>query len=107
MKCPYDIPLKPIYCRLAESWIVEDVNGYVVFADLNISEAKANYIVQAINSHEKLVKHVEALKSVCEKYIPADKMDEANDEVILLSVGITEEIGRKLLSKQALKGSEK
>ena len=59
MECPYDIPLKPVYCKLAESWIVEDINGYVVFADLNISEAKAKYIVQAINSHEKKMEAIE------------------------------------------------
>jgi hypothetical protein len=59
-------------------------------------------IGEIVEAHEGLVKHIEALKSVCEEYIPANKMDEANNKVILLSKGIREEIGRKLLAKQAL-----
>ncbi len=97
MNCPFELPAE----KYEPMKIIRDakMNYLCDYKD----DKNANYILQTINSHEKLTKHIEALKSVCEKYIPADKMDEANDEVILLSVGIREEIGRKLLAKQALK----
>jgi len=111
MKCPFVLPVEPdeellmlhINGKLRASLIIGNVDDWNDEKRL----LYLRYIVKAINCHEKQVKHIEALKSVCEKYIPTDKIDEANDEVILLSVGVVEEIGRKLLSKQALKESEK
>lgn len=100
MECPFELPVRlnkkgHFVCGEGESY--RDLTPR-----LSMSSKHKLYIVQAINSHDKLIKHVEALKSVCEEYIPTDKMDEANSKVILLCMGNVEEIGRKLLSKQAL-----
>lgn len=51
MDCPYNIPLKAKYGKLSDSWLVENAKGIVLFFDL--SEERAKYLVQAINSHEK------------------------------------------------------
>lgn len=53
MECPYKIPLKAYYGTLSKMWMVKDAEGKVIFFD--ISETQADYIVQAINSHEKLI----------------------------------------------------
>ena len=60
---------------------------------------EAGLFIAAAKRIIELEKHIEALKSVCENYIPAEKLDQANDEVILLCKGNIEEIGRKLLNK--------
>ncbi len=60
MKCPYDIPLEVYYGQLSKMWLVEDAEGKVLFFDL--TEAKAKYIVTAINSREKLVNACEKAK---------------------------------------------
>ena len=54
----------------------------------------------------ELEKHVDALKSVCENYIPTERLDQANDEVILLCEGIREEGGRAMLKQHPLKGEK-
>ena len=106
MECPFELPVTKIsQSEKLRIFRVITANQKAVAEILTSDEA--DYIVQAINSHEKLVKHIEALKSVCETYIPTDKMDEANDKVILLCMGNVEEIGRKLIAKQALKEAEK
>jgi len=48
---------------------------------------------------EEKAKHIEALKSVCEDYIPADKADEANDEVILRARGQQEQTARDICAR--------
>ncbi len=94
VECVFDTSLS-IYCLKPKG------------ATVGLSGDEIEEAVRRCNSHEKLVKHVEALKSACETYIPADKMDEANDKIILFCMGNVEEIGRKLLAKQALKEAEK
>lgn len=92
------LPVKP---KDDDDRDIIDADGkYVCFA--NTTEAR-DLIVQAINSYEKQKLHIESLKAICEAYIPADQMDKANDELILLCEKTMEEIGRKLLAKQALK----
>ena len=99
MECPFGLHLQVYKATWDEtSFCVREVGGQLITGGL--PEAKADYIVHVINSHEKLVKHIEALKSVCETYIPTDKMDEANSKVILLCMGNVEEIGRKLLEAE-------
>lgn len=44
-----------------------------------------------------LNKTIDAYRDVCNEYIPAEKLDEANNKVILLAVGEQEQIGRDLL----------
>ncbi|KKN07551.1 hypothetical protein LCGC14_1065720 [marine sediment metagenome] len=61
MKCPYNIPLEAYYGTLSKMWLIKDAEGKVLFFDL--TEAKADYIVTAINSHEKLVELAEDLRS--------------------------------------------
>ncbi len=102
MKCPFELPVE----KYEPMTILRDAKMNYI-CDYGDDENVADYIVQAINSHEKLVKHIEALKSVCETYIPTDQMDEANSKAILLCMGNVEEIGRKLLAKQALEETEK
>lgn len=51
-------------------------------------------------------RHIEALKEVLNEYVPIDKLDEANDKVILLTEGIAEEIGRALLNNFKLNGGK-
>jgi len=75
---------------------VEDIEETLNDIEVKRLEAE-NKVLQA--EVKQLKAHVTALKEVCETYIPTDKLDEANNKVIELSVGITEEIGRKLLSK--------
>jgi len=96
MECPFERPVEAF--KANNFYRIRNKTGGVIGDFMTCEEA--DYIVQALNSYEKQVKQIEALKSVCEKYIPANKMDEANDEVIMLSVGIAEEIGRKLLAKK-------
>ena len=95
-----------------ESYYADMSKGYVIRkkkGDFPFTASEGGEIIRRCKAYEGLVaengeqkKHIEALKSVCENYIPADKMDEANNKVILLSKGNIEEIGRKLLAKQAL-----
>ena len=40
-------------------------------------------------------KQIEAYKTICEEYIPADKMDEANNKVIEICEGAAEAMGRR------------
>ncbi|KKL62610.1 hypothetical protein LCGC14_2183530, partial [marine sediment metagenome] len=61
MKCPYNIPLEAYYGTLSKMWLIKDAEGKVLFFDL--TEAKADYIVTAINSHEKLAELAEDLRS--------------------------------------------
>ena len=49
---------------------------------------------------EDLNKQIEAYKEICEKYIPEDKMDEANSEIISICKGVEEKMGRDLLRRQ-------
>ncbi len=60
MKCPYKMPLETYYGQLGKMWLVEDAEGKILFFDL--TEAKAKYIVTALNSHEKLVNACEKAK---------------------------------------------
>ena len=48
-------------------------------------------------------KQVDVAFEILEEYTPTDKLQEANDKMILLVKGITEEIGRALLKKRPLK----
>ena len=91
-----ELPVQP-----KDSWEIIDKDGNRIC--LTDTTEQRDHLVCAINSHEKLEKHIEALKSVCETYIPTDQIDEANDMVILLCMGNVEEIGRKLISKKAKK----
>lgn len=50
-----------------------------------------------IKARIDLEKQIEAYKEVCEKYIPTNKLDEANSEVILICKGTEESMGRDLL----------
>lgn len=54
-----------------------------------------------------LHKTIDAYRDVCNEYIPADKLDEANSKVILLAVGEQEQIGRDLLNRRPLKNGDR
>ncbi len=63
---------------------------------------------QACGEWEKYHKEqIDTYKEILEKYIPLDKLDEANNELLLLLGGNAEAIGRDLLKykpKQSQKG---
>ena len=103
MKCPFGLPVRKVVKASKSIWVYSKDEFLIC---KSFGHQRADYIVHIINSHEKLVKHIEALKSVCETYIPADKMDEANSKVILFCMGNVEEIGRKLISKKPSKRSK-
>lgn len=76
MECPFE-KLQAKYSKLLEMWIVKNIGGKVLFFDL--TENQAVYIVQAINSHEKLE---EALAWLLEEYhFFSRKMTEINNIV--------------------------
>jgi len=103
MGCPYNLPVKPVYCKLSESWIIKDINGYVVFADLNITKAKAKYIVQAFNNHEKLK---DALRENYEytKYAGANKRINTAE---YMDEFFNRGLSAQKMAEQALKEAEK
>lgn len=99
MECPYNIPLKAKYGKLSDSWFVENAKGIVLFFDL--TEQRADYIVQAINSHEKLVDVCRnALTSLAITKLPRrlDDIVATNDDIIKIVISSFE---------QALKEAEK
>ena len=53
MECPFELPVHK------EDWMIIDILGYLVVTVEHLDEA--DYIVQAINSHEKLVKALQYL----------------------------------------------
>ncbi len=57
MKCPYNMPLETYYGQLSKMWLVEDAEGKVLFFDL--TEAKADYIVTAINAYDSMKEFIE------------------------------------------------
>ena len=74
-----------------------------------LTHKQAAEVIRRAKAYEGLVKQVEAMKEVCEEYIPTEKMDEANDKVILICKGNLEKIGRDLLkykAEQALQETE-
>ena len=52
---------------------------------------------KVLEENQKLKATIEAYKQICEEYIPAGKMDEANNKVVLLCMGKREAIGIDLL----------
>ena len=95
MKCPYNLPLETYYGQLSKMWLVENAEGKVLFFDL--TEAKAKYIVTAINSHEKLTealskKFNEVCENILNKLYPKLKTNheellKAIDEIEAVSCG--------------------
>ena len=53
-------------------------------------------IEQLQSENKERTKQLEVAFEVLEEYVPTEKMDEANNKMILLCKGIKEEIGRDL-----------
>ena len=96
MKCPYNIPLEAYYGTLSKMWLVKDAEGKVLFFDL--TEAKADYIVTAINSYEKSAEAIDEIEAVScgEKQIECDGVYDDSDGLLWIYKRI-----------QALKEAEK
>ena len=69
MECPFELPVHK------EDWIIIDILGNLVVTVEHLDEA--DYVVQVINSHEKLV---EALKNILEEaFRETDRLTWASD----------------------------
>ena len=57
MECPFDLPVKTVRCSIQESLSQEfyNVEDSILIIAQKMTKAQADYIVQAINSYEKLV----------------------------------------------------
>lgn len=93
MKCPFELPTYKDKWDVS-SFCVREADGHLITAGL--TEAKADYIVQAINSYEKL----ELLKQ-CSINFQCDNCHE------WLTVTVEEIIGSDIKLKQALKETGK
>jgi len=98
MKCPFELPLEVYYSTMGEMWLVKDGKGNIIWHQL--TEQQADYIVHAINSHEKLVETLRNVStSLAITMLP--KLDEnvaSNDEIIKIAISSLQ---------QALKEAEK
>lgn len=66
MKCPFELPVR-IEESIGMGYIIKDKNNYFVQGHRN--RIQANYIVQAINSHEKLVSVLMLSQSILGSHI--------------------------------------
>ena len=82
----------------------------------------AEFQAKCVRDYEEAIKEIEQLQAelakakkqfekmkeiyneIFENFIPLDKMDEANDKLVLLLVGDREQMGRDLLKRHPLKG---
>ena len=56
MKCPFELPVRAKYSEISDAYIVVDPHDKIVAYHCN--DESSVYIVQAINSHEKLVEAI-------------------------------------------------
>lgn len=94
MRCPFKLPVKKIVKRPYANPYIEDNEGKELC--MCQDEVEADYIVQAINSHEKIV---EACDHAYSFMICVTNLD--NEENLKWQENVTEEL------KQALKEAEK
>lgn len=83
------------YRHRYDGMVSDDTGNYVSFFDVNLLQAEL----------EERKKQLESAFEILEEYTPTEKLQEANDKMILLCKGIQEEIGRDLLKNKPLQGT--
>jgi len=64
MKCPFELPVKPIGESFAEGLYFKAEDNDSLTAFLCLTESDLDYIVQAINSYEKLRELIDEIEAV-------------------------------------------
>ena len=78
MKCPFELPVEKEVTHVTEAGVKYKVIAGTLVIAAFLSKSEADYIVQAVNSHEKLVN---ALQYVAKRENP-DKEDELIREAL-------------------------
>ena len=67
MKCPFELPTKKEVTHVTEAGVKYKVIAGTLVIAAFLSKSEADYIVQAVNSHEKLVKELREARQIIHK----------------------------------------
>lgn len=100
MECPFELPVekKPDSKEFEGLWIVVDKVGMII--GFPLKDFEADYIVQAINSHEKLVKAIKGAMRIKDLWYFQSREPQYQNESEALEI-------MRSMFKQALKEAEK
>ena len=68
MKCPFDLPVKKVKSNIGTYYVIENRTGAEREIGFDLPKKQADYIVQAINSHEKFkiaLENIVSLETEC------------------------------------------